>query len=171
MMFFYQCCYSLPHGPIHFLSILTALTLYLLVKCQSTHHHHRYTLRTVKIFSPITYTLWGSPHYPRSSDFEISLVKYSLLKSVVIMFSLSLSFETLPFVFSSFGTAEWPCLPCTAQSWKVCTLSPEYTTANSLCYMCILSFSLHLMNSARGLYFFFSCELFTAQTLRKSFLC
>lgn len=54
-----------------------------------------HTVHTVKIFTPLLRILTGV-HCPRSSNFEISPVKQSLLKSMLIIFSLSLSFDTLP---------------------------------------------------------------------------
>lgn len=105
-------------------------------KCQSTHRHHRYTLHTAKHFSPIKFTCWGSPHYPRSSDFEISQVKHSLLKTMLIMFSLSLSFETLPLSSLHLAPLSGPVCSALHKSGKH-TLTPKYTTADDLCYVYI----------------------------------
>lgn len=56
-------------------------------------------LHTVKNLSPIKNTRWGLPHYTTSGDFEIPLVKHSLLKSMLVMFSISLRFATFPLSF------------------------------------------------------------------------
>lgn len=65
---------------------------------------------TVERFRPIKLARPGSPHYPENSGFEISQVKHSLLKSRSMVFSLSLSLETLlfspfSFIISEFGSA------------------------------------------------------------------
>lgn len=121
-----------PTGSLRFLSVLTVLSLYLLVKCQSTHCRHRYMLHTVKNLSPIKNTRWGLPHYTTSGDFEIPLVKHSLLKSMLVMFSISLRFATFPLSFFLFGSAEWLCLLFSAQIWQAFLFVSSFS--NEFCH-------------------------------------
>lgn len=58
---------------------------------------------------PIKNTCCRLPHYPGSGDFESSLASHSLLKNMLIMFTLS--FEARSFFFPSLGTAQGPSSP------------------------------------------------------------